>query len=498
MLLARSRYLFIAHAPRALRRPYPRRAARDHRRGGRIALLGRACRALLRDEFPGRGPVQRDPRPPVHRRPVPQAPDLHRDADRKRARAIGLPHPSGRAAMRMLENEGFAFENYVDIFDGGPTMTARTDQVRTIRQCRSATRSWRSTTMAASRRWSRTGGSADFRCALWPGARRAATAIALSTACARGARRAGGRPGQLMSAGCEVLVEINFDGIVGPSHNYAGLSPGNLAATRNAGMIVAAARARRCEGIAKMRANLALGLAQGILLPHRAARPSRGWRRSRPIIEAAPAHLRAQALSASAMWAANAATVSPAPDTARRALPPDRRQPRDDAASQPRMARDAGAAAPRLRRPERFAVHAPVPAPFGDEGAANHMRLCARARRARGRDLRLRRSRRPLPRAPAPRSERGGRPRAPARSGADDLRRSNRTRRSRRARSTTTSSRSPTSACCSRTNRRSPTRPRSTPTLARGAARGRDRRGARRARSAWPMRSPRICSTRSW
>ncbi len=47
--------------------------------------------------------------------------------------AIGLPHPSGRAAMRMLENEGFAFENYIDIFDGGPTMTARTDQVRTIR-----------------------------------------------------------------------------------------------------------------------------------------------------------------------------------------------------------------------------------------------------------------------------------------------------------------------------------------------------------------------------
>ena len=50
--------------------------------------------------------------------------------------AIGLPHPSGRAAMRMLENEGFAFENYVDIFDGGPTMTARTDKVRTIERAR--------------------------------------------------------------------------------------------------------------------------------------------------------------------------------------------------------------------------------------------------------------------------------------------------------------------------------------------------------------------------
>jgi arginine N-succinyltransferase len=46
--------------------------------------------------------------------------------------AIGLPHPSGRAAMRMLEAEGFAYEGYVDIFDGGPTMTARTDRVKSI------------------------------------------------------------------------------------------------------------------------------------------------------------------------------------------------------------------------------------------------------------------------------------------------------------------------------------------------------------------------------
>lgn len=49
---------------------------------------------------------------------------------------IGVPHPSGRAAMRMLENEGFAFENYVDIFDGGPTMTARTDQVASVRDAK--------------------------------------------------------------------------------------------------------------------------------------------------------------------------------------------------------------------------------------------------------------------------------------------------------------------------------------------------------------------------
>ena len=51
---------------------------------------------------------------------------------------IGLPHPSGRAAMRMLENEGFAWERYIDIFDGGPTMTARTDHVRTVREAKTA------------------------------------------------------------------------------------------------------------------------------------------------------------------------------------------------------------------------------------------------------------------------------------------------------------------------------------------------------------------------
>ncbi|MDB5715144.1 MAG: arginine N-succinyltransferase [Sphingomonadales bacterium] len=46
--------------------------------------------------------------------------------------AIGLPHPSGRAAMRMLEGEGFTADGYVDIFDGGPTMRVRTDRIRSI------------------------------------------------------------------------------------------------------------------------------------------------------------------------------------------------------------------------------------------------------------------------------------------------------------------------------------------------------------------------------
>ena len=51
---------------------------------------------------------------------------------------IGLPHPSGRAAMRMLEVEGFAWEKYIDIFDGGPTVTARTDQIRSVREAQDA------------------------------------------------------------------------------------------------------------------------------------------------------------------------------------------------------------------------------------------------------------------------------------------------------------------------------------------------------------------------
>jgi len=51
---------------------------------------------------------------------------------------IGQPHPSGRAALRMLEHEGFSYDRYVDIFDGGPTVTARTDNIRTVRESHEA------------------------------------------------------------------------------------------------------------------------------------------------------------------------------------------------------------------------------------------------------------------------------------------------------------------------------------------------------------------------
>ncbi|MEI9852888.1 MAG: N-succinylarginine dihydrolase [Sphingomonas sp.] len=170
-----------------------------------------------------------------------------------------------------------------------------------------------------------------------------------------------------------MLVEINFDGIVGPSHNFAGLSLGNLAATRNA-WSPAFPREAALQGLAKMRANLALGLHQGILLPH--DRPNKAWLAQLGLsMEAADRVLRANALSASPMWAANAATVSPGPDTAdgrchltvaNLVTMPHRSHEWPGTLAQLRLA---------FADTRHFAVHGPVPPPFGDEGAANHMRL---------------------------------------------------------------------------------------------------------------------------
>lgn len=171
------------------------------------------------------------------------------------------------------------------------------------------------------------------------------------------------------------LTEINFEGIVGPSHNYAGLSLGNLASARNFGK-VSRPRDAALQGLAKMRANLERGLPQGFFLPQR--RPDEEWLRllGTDMGRAGPA-LRANALSASSMWAANAATVSPGPDTAdgrchltvaNLMTMPHRSHEWRETLAQLRLA-FADAA--------HFAVHPPVPPPFGDEGAANHMRLCA-------------------------------------------------------------------------------------------------------------------------
>lgn len=172
------------------------------------------------------------------------------------------------------------------------------------------------------------------------------------------------------------ITEINFDGIVGPSHNYAGLSLGNLASSRNAGQ-VSHPRAAALQGLEKMRANLRLGLAQGLFVPQ--PRPARFWLAELgTTIEQAGAALRANAMSASSMWAANAATVSPAPDTA------DGRTHLTVAnlRTMPHRSHEWRATLAQLELAfgdeRHFAVHGPVPATFGDEGAANFMRLAER------------------------------------------------------------------------------------------------------------------------
>ena len=170
------------------------------------------------------------------------------------------------------------------------------------------------------------------------------------------------------------IREINFDGIVGPSHNYAGLSLGNLASALNAGE-TSYPRAAALQGIAKMRSNLALGLAQGLFVPP--PRPATHWLGALGTSYAnADQVLAANAMSASAMWAANAATVSPAPDTgdgrchltvANLKTMPHRSLEWPDTLAQLQLAFAASS----------FMVHAPVPVAFGDEGAANHMRLAS-------------------------------------------------------------------------------------------------------------------------
>ena len=86
------------------------------------------------------------------------------------------------------------------------------------------------------------------------------------------------------------LVEINFDGIVGPSHNYAGLSFGNVASMRHSARS-SQPRAAALQGIEKMRANLALGLTQGIFVPHPPAPTGLGWKSSERTTEACRAIL---------------------------------------------------------------------------------------------------------------------------------------------------------------------------------------------------------------
>jgi len=182
-----------------------------------------------------------------------------------------------------------------------------------------------------------------------------------------------------------MLGEVSFDGLVGPTHNYAGLSAGNLASERHEGA-VSSPRAAALQGLAKMRFLRSLGVVQGVLPPHPRPHLSTlrrlGFAGSDAEVLAAAAerdggHLLRLCSSAAAMWTANAATVAPSCDTA------DGRVHLTPANLQEMFHRaiEADATHRVLSRifadGARFAVHAPLPGGghFADEGAANHTRL---------------------------------------------------------------------------------------------------------------------------
>lgn len=136
LLVARSRYLFI----RQHRARFAARVLAELRgvidEGGNSpfwdAIAGRFFGMAFReaDEFNATHGTQfiadLMPKTPIYTALLPDS-----------ARAVmGVPHPTGKAAMRMLEAEGFGFDGYIDIFDGGPTMSSATDQIRTIRTAR--------------------------------------------------------------------------------------------------------------------------------------------------------------------------------------------------------------------------------------------------------------------------------------------------------------------------------------------------------------------------
>ena len=139
LLLARSRYLFIAmHRKRFADRILAELRGIIDDRGGSPFWDGVAGR------FFGMGFQEADYFNAINGNQfiadlMPKHPVYIAMLEQDARDVIGLPHPTGRAAMRMLENEGFAAEGYVDIFDGGPTMTARTDTVKSIAEAQNRT-----------------------------------------------------------------------------------------------------------------------------------------------------------------------------------------------------------------------------------------------------------------------------------------------------------------------------------------------------------------------
>ncbi len=179
-------------------------------------------------------------------------------------------------------------------------------------------------------------------------------------------------------------TEANFDGLVGPTHNYAGLSPGNLAAAQNAAL-VSNPREAALQGLAKMRALHELGLPQGIFPPQ--DRPNLPALRRlgyggkdrdllAKVLREAPGLLAAVS-SASSMWTANAATVSPSADSAdgRVHFTPANLCSNLHRSIEPET---SGRVLRAIFSGTSFVHHDPLPSTpaFGDEGAANHTRLC--------------------------------------------------------------------------------------------------------------------------
>ena len=178
--------------------------------------------------------------------------------------------------------------------------------------------------------------------------------------------------------------ETNFDGIPGPTHNYAGLSFGNLASQAHTNR-PSNPKQSALQGLAKMKFLADLGLSQAVLPPQErpdvfALRRLGFGGSDAKVLESAGRHptLLAACGSASAMWAANAATVSPSADTA------DHRvhfTPANLATQFHRSLESPTTAAVLkviFKDESAFAHHDPLPASphFADEGAANHTRLC--------------------------------------------------------------------------------------------------------------------------
>jgi succinylarginine dihydrolase len=181
--------------------------------------------------------------------------------------------------------------------------------------------------------------------------------------------------------------EVNFDGLVGPTHNYAGLSFGNVASQSNARASSSPKQAAK-QGLKKMKALTDLGMIQGVLAPQE--RPDINSMRRLGFTgtdanvlamaaKQAPAIFQA-CCSASSMWTANAATVSPSADTLDRRIhfTPANLTNKYHRSLEPRVTSRILQAT--FANEKFFAHHTHLPdnEHFGDEGAANHTRLCSK------------------------------------------------------------------------------------------------------------------------